>query len=200
MDVATETPTRQRIVEAAMQLFYDKGFEATSLREVAETADVHGGSVYHFFSTKAALVEAVLELYLEFLDPVLMAPVRAATSDPLERVFQLLSGYRANLLATDFGGGCPIGALALELAESQPRARELVVENFAAWRDAVAEMLEEAELPAGVEGSEVGTFVLTVMEGAVMQAKSFRSIEPFDVCVRQLRRYLQGLELERSSP
>lgn len=188
--------TRDRIVEAALRLFYDQGFEATSLRQVAEEAGVHGGSVYHLFRTKADLLEGVLERYLELLDPVILDPVRAAGADPLERVFRLLAGYRENLIATEFSRGCPIGGLALEIAESQPRARELVVRNFEAWRDGVAGMLAEADLRPGVDPGEVAAFVLTVMEGAVMQAKSYRSVEPFDACVRQLRGYLEGVRAE----
>jgi AcrR family transcriptional regulator len=192
-NAAIEARTRGRIVEAARELFYEQGYEATSLKQVAAAAGVHGGSVYHFFPSKARLVEAVLENYLELLDPVLMAPARAAAPDPLGRVMALLAGYRAYLVATEFTRGCPIGSLALELSERQPEARSLVVQNFDAWRGAVAAMLRDAGLPAGVPASAVAAFVLTVMEGAVMQARSYRSIEPFDTCVRELRRYLGGL-------
>ena len=190
--------TRNRIVMAALDLFYERGYEATSLKQVAAAAGAHGGSVYHFFPTKADLVEAVLEKYRELLDPVLMAPVRAATTDPIERVMQLLAGYRANLVATGFSGGCPIGALALELAASHPRALDLVVENFDGWSRAVAAMLDEVGLPPDVSSGDVASFVLTVMEGAVMQAKSYRRIAPFDACVRQLRKYLEGLVVQGS--
>lgn len=187
-----ETPTRERIVAAARELFYENGYEATSLKRVAEAAGVHGGSLYHFFPSKTDLVEAVLEEYLEFLDPVLMAPVREATDDPVERVMRLLDGYRNHLLETEFRGGCPIGALALELSDRQPRARALVNENFEAWRRAVAKMLQEADPPEDVDTSEIASLALTIMEGGVMQAKSERTIEPFDACVRQFRRYLEG--------
>jgi AcrR family transcriptional regulator len=188
-----DAPTRERILEAAQLLFYEQGYEATSLKQIAEAAGAHGGSVYHFFPSKQRLVEAVLESYRNLLEPVLMEPARAAGGRPVDQVLALLEQYRAHLLATEFRGGCPIGNLALELAASQPRTRELVVENFEAWQDAVAGMLEAAELPGDIRPTEVAAFVLTVMEGAVMQAKSYRSIEPFDASVRQLRRYLESL-------
>lgn len=136
-------------------------------------------------------MEAVLERYLALLDPVVMEPARRAGADPVERVLALLAGYRAHVLATDFKRGCPIGALALELAESHPKARELVRANFEAWRAAVAEMLGAA-LPARV-AEEAGALVLSVMEGAVMQARTARSIEAYDACTRHLRRYLESL-------
>lgn len=55
-------------------------------------------------------------------------------------------------------------------------------------------MLEDAELAGDVRPTEVTAFVLTVIKGAVMQTKSYRSIEPFDASVRQLRRYLESLQ------
>jgi TetR/AcrR family transcriptional repressor of nem operon len=185
--------TRARIVAAALELFDAQGYEATSLKQVATEAGVNGGSVFHFFPSKAHLVAAVLEQYLELLDPVLMAPVRAATADPVERVLLLLAGYRAHLVATGFSRGCPIGSLSLELADREPAARALVIRNFEAWRGAVAELLREADFREGVDVSSVAAFVLTVMEGAVMQARSYRSAEPFDASVRELTRYLAGL-------
>lgn len=183
--------TRDRIVDAARELFYEQGYESASLKQVAAAAGVHTGSIYHFFPTKAELVGAVLEHYLQLLDPVIMAPAREAAADPVERVMALLAGYRSHLLSTLFTRGCPIGALALELADSHPRARELVRANFDAWRAAVADMLEEA-LPRAM-AEEAAAFALSVMEGSVMQARTYRSMEPFDASVRQLRRQLESL-------
>jgi AcrR family transcriptional regulator len=181
------------VVAAARELFYRQGYRATTLVEVATLAGVHGGSIYHFFPTKERLVEAVLESYLQLLEPAIMAPVRFATPDARQRVGRLLDGYRTNLLATDFRRGCPIGMLALEVGESQPRARRLAAANFEAWRDALAVMLREGRRPPRGDPAAIATFVLTVMEGAVMQAMTCRRIEPFDACAEHVDRYLSTL-------
>lgn len=178
-------------MRCARELFYEQGYASTSLKQVIARAEVHGGSLYHFFPSKMRLVEAVLESYLDLLEPVLMAPARGAAADPVGRVMHLLGGYRAHLLASDFSGGCPIGNLALEIGEHQPRARALIGENFERWRNAVAEILAYAESPRGVEAGSLATFVLTTMEGAVMQARVYRSIEPFDRSVEELETYLR---------
>lgn len=188
---APEEGTRERIVRSARELFYEQGYASTSLKQVIARAEVHGGSLYHFFPSKMRLVEAVLESYLELLEPVLMAPARAAAVDPVGRVMRLLGGYRAHLLASDFSGGCPIGNLALEIGEHQPRARALISENFERWRNAVAEILACAASPRGVEVGSLATLVLTTMEGAVMQARMYRSIDPFDRSVEELETYLR---------
>lgn len=184
--------TRERIVRAARELFYDQGYASTSLKQVATRAEVHGGSLYHFFPSKTGLVEAVLESYLRLLDPVLMAPARAAVSDPVGRVMHLLGGYRAHLLASDFSGGCPIGNLALEIGEHQSAARALIRENLQKWRDAVAEILGSEGPRWDVDAGSLAALVLTTMEGAVMTARMYRSIEPFDRSVGELGTYLRA--------
>ena len=52
--------TRQRLVEAATELFARRGFEGTSIESVLETTGVSRGSLYHHFAGKDALFEAVL--------------------------------------------------------------------------------------------------------------------------------------------
>ncbi|HEX6831959.1 MAG TPA: helix-turn-helix domain-containing protein, partial [Rudaea sp.] len=59
----SETSTRDRLVFAALQLFAQKGYGSTSVAEVRQAADVHSGSLYHFFPGKQELLLAVLEAY-----------------------------------------------------------------------------------------------------------------------------------------
>lgn len=182
--------TRSRIVGAARELFYARGYEATSLKEVARAADAHGGSLHHFFPKKSDLVEAVLEEYLELLDPVIMTPARTAGRDPVGQVMEVMRFYRRRLIDSNFSDGCPIGGLALELGGRFPGASELIQRNFEAWRDSVADMLEGADWPDNIDVQGLASFVLTTMEGAVMLARGHRSITPFDDAVEQLRRHL----------
>ena len=95
------------------------------------------------------------------------------------------------LLATGFSRGCPIGSLALELGANLPRAREKLRANFDGWKAWVGVCVREAASSAlpDEDVASVATFVLTVMEGAVMQSLTEKSIEPFDQCIRELRRY-----------
>ena len=80
-----------------------------------------------------------------------------------------------------------IGRLALEIDPENAPAHKLIARNFTGWKQAVEACLRAAGLP---KPDEVATFVLTVMEGGVMQARAYRDIAPFDACVRQLRLHL----------
>jgi len=182
--------TRARIVEAARFLFWEKGFAATGLAELLARAGANSGSFYHFFDSKDAVLRTVLETYRDLLDPLVIRPAFDAHIQPIDRIFALLDGYRQRLLSTDCQYGCPIGRLALELDPENAPAHALIAQNFTAWRQAVEGCVRGAGIP---KPGDVAAFVLTVMEGAVMQARAYRSIEPYDACIRQLRLHLAAL-------
>ena len=86
------------------------------------------------------------------------------------------------IVETDCTYGCPIGSLALELHEPDPKVRELLAENFEGWtaRDrAVAWTTPATRLPAGTDRAALAQFVLTAMEGGVMQARTHRDVALF---------------------
>jgi len=187
--------TRDRIIDAALYLFWLRGYAATGIAEILGRAKANAGSFYHFFKTKEELLLAVLDLYARSLMPVVVGPVLAEIDDPIERVFGILAFYRRNLIATGCTYGCPIGRLALEIPEEQFRVHKRLADNFDGWTAAVRDCLEKARdrFPADTDFSTLAKFVLTVMEGGVMQARAHRAIEPFDVSVVHLRQYFQLL-------
>ena len=182
-------------MEAARRLFWERGYEATSLQDVVDRARAKSGSLYYFFRTKEDLLLAVLDHYVGLLRPAVIEPAFGRTSDPIERIFSILNGYREGLIYTGFAHGCPIGNLALEVSDELPRAREKIAQNFAGWREWIKKCLAEAagRLPTNVDSERLATFVLTVMEGAVMQARAHHSLEQFDSSVAELRDYFNRL-------
>lgn len=187
--------TRQRIVMTAMELFWEKGFQSTSISDILSRTQVHSGSLYHFFPGKQDVLAAVLEAYRDGIEEWLLKPAWSGVDDPIERVFALLNGYRTQLVTTDCTYGCPIGNLALELSEPDPRIRELLAVNFANWTTAIERCLDAAgdRLPRDLDRRRLAEFTLTVMEGAIMQARTYRDIESFDRNVAVLREHFDLL-------
>jgi TetR/AcrR family transcriptional regulator, transcriptional repressor for nem operon len=183
-------------VMAAMELFWAKGFQSTSISDILSRTQVHSGSLYHFFPGKQQLLLAVLEAYRDGIEEWLLNPAWAGVDDPRDRIFALLNGYRTQLVGTDFFYGCPIGSLALELHEPDPEVRDLLAINFRNWAKAVEGCLEAMgdRLPATTDRARLAEFILTVMEGAIMQSRTHRDIGPFDRNVAVLREHLDILE------
>ncbi len=188
--------TRDRILFASMELFWEKGFGSTSIADILKRAGVNAGSLYHFFPAKQDILVAVLDTYHAGIRPMLLEPAWAGVDDPIERVFALLARYRRYLVDTECFYGCPIGSLALELHEPDPAVRERLAANFDAWVGAIAECFEAAgaRLPADVDRRALAQFALTTMEGGVMQSRTHRTLDAFDASVAMLRDYIARLE------
>ena len=188
--------TRARLIAAALKLFGEKGYQSTSVADVQRESDCHSGSFYHFFPTKQDLLLAVLERYRTGIVPMLIEPAWVNVHDPIERIFALLARYRLLLEVSHCAFGCPIGSLALELHEPDPAVRQLLASNFTGWIDQVENCLIDARkvLGRGLDTRRTASFVLTVMEGAVMQARTYRDLRAFDAAVTTLRDYFNTLQ------
>jgi TetR/AcrR family transcriptional regulator, transcriptional repressor for nem operon len=193
--MSEKTDTKIRLLQTAAELFWQQGYTATGVAQILKAAEAKSGSLYYFFPTKEDLLAGVLEDYLTRLWPEVIQPVFDRVSDPIERIFGILDGYRRGLRMTKCHGGCPIGNLALELSDSHPAVRKLLAANFAAWRDAIRQCLDEAadRLPEGIAREELATFVLSVLEGGVMQARADKRLTPFEQSVAFLRDYFDRL-------
>jgi len=187
--------TSERLVNTAMMLFMAKGYQSTSVADILREAGANSGSLYHAFPTKQDLLLAVLERYRKGIGPMLLDPAWQGVEDPIERIFALLGRYRTGLEMTDCTYGCPIGSLALEIHEPDPPVRELLAANFDGWVVAIKGCLDAAvdRLPAGTDTNALAQFVLTVMEGGVMQSRTHRTLQAFDASVAGLRDYLDRL-------
>ena len=122
--------TRERLIESARFLFWERGFAGTSMADLLAHSGVYSGSFYHFFESKEALLRTVLEGYLHALRPMVIDPAFARTEEPVERIFAILEGYRGRVLQTDCQYGCPLGRLALEIDPENRPAHRLIATSF----------------------------------------------------------------------
>lgn len=199
--MTSSLPTRDRLIESARYLFWERGYAGTSMADLLAHAEVNSGSFYHFFESKEALLRAVLEGYIHGLRPIIVNPAFAKTDEPVERIFAILAGYRERILQTNCQYGCPLGRLALEIDPENRPAHRLIADNFSGWIGAVRECILQmkSRLPKKIDVDALATYVLVVMEGGVMLSRSYGSVEPFDRAVAQLREHFRMLLGSKSS-
>ena len=195
MPAPKHASTRDRLIDSARFLFWERGYAGTSMSELLAHAEVNSGSFYHFFDSKEALLRAVLEGYLELLRPMIVDPAFLSVDTPLGRIFAILAGYRERIVGTDCRYGCPLGRLALEIDPENAPAHGLLAQNFKGWIGVIRECLEDMDksLPPDTDLDSLATYVLVIMEGGVMLSRSYRSVTPFDQAVAQLREHFRLL-------
>jgi TetR/AcrR family transcriptional regulator, transcriptional repressor for nem operon len=162
--------TRERIVSAAAELVFEHGVANTSIEDVKEAAGVSSSQLYHYFGDKQALIHAVIAHQSD--------AVIAAQEPLLGKLDSLdaLRAWRDQAVAIQrqlhCKGGCPIGALAGELAESDPEARADLAAGFARWEDAIAAgiraMHDRGELPAEVDPDRLALALLAAHQGGLV--------------------------------
>ncbi len=194
------TNTRERLITTAAGLFWRQGYAQTGVNEIMQQAHTTSGSFYHFFPTKEDLLLAVVDHVGEILEAEVFGPAGEITGDPFERVLAVVEASRKHLVTNDFTLGSPLGSLAAELSESHPAVRRRIKELFSVWVDQIRGYFEEAgdQLPAGVDRDALARFVLSAVEGAILQARVNRDLAAFDATTAELRRHFSFLQQQRT--
>ncbi len=177
--------TRERIVTAAAELIFERGVAGTGMEDIKEAADVSSSQLYHYFADKQALVHAVI---------VHQSDAIVAAQEPLLGKLDSLDALRAwrdQAVAIQrrlhCKGGCPIGTLAGELAETDPDARADIAAGFARWEGAIAQGIEamhaRGELPAAVDPDRLALALLAAHQGGLVLTQVRREPSPLEAAL-----------------
>lgn len=171
--------TRERIVDAAADLVYAHGAGVTSLDDVLAATGTSKSQLYHYFDGKEGLLRAVIAYQADRLQDVhrdLLRPVRTLADLGGWADATVATAERAGL------GGCPLGALANELADAPGTYRRELERGFAAWQDlledAVVRLQESGEARTDRPAAELAGTLLSALEGGLLLARTRRDAEP----------------------
>jgi AcrR family transcriptional regulator len=174
--------TRARIVEAAAALIHERGVVAATLDDVKVAAGVSGSQMYHYFPDKNELVQAVIDYQAETIVHHQGLVLKSANGVEAWRNMVITAAKH-----TEAKGGCPLGSLGGQLAESDPEARALVAAGFDQWAaiigDALRSLHAEGKLPSDVDPDDLATTLLATLQGGLLLAQVQRSTRPFETAV-----------------
>ena len=148
--------TREAIIDAALDLFGRKGFDATTIEYIAAAADVSPRTFFRYFDSKVDLVMAHNEAHGDKIAPLIAA--RPASEGPLEALRQVMQQMLLELMAD------PSVVREFQVMMSAPTLRKLAREHF---------YEEEAELVSAFAarlGTDDADLTANVMAGAAASA------------------------------
>jgi len=181
---------RTRIIEAADQLFYKRGYNQTSFSDIADITGIPRGNFYYYFKTKDDILAAVVEARIEHYQEALVN-CDDASDDPRERLLafiDIMAGGEETLVDS----GCPIGSLCAELAKDtdvlQAKSRE-VFELLRDW------MNRQFEAIGFSDANDKAMDLLARMQGVAVMACAFKDNAYLHRSVGELRNWINSLTL-----
>jgi TetR/AcrR family transcriptional regulator, lmrAB and yxaGH operons repressor len=175
--MAPRGTTRQRMIEATEALLRRQGYAATGWRTIVEEAGTPWGSAHHYFpGGKEQLGAEAVSLGGTHVAAVLRASLEAQPT-VAGAVSAWFAAAAANLEASDFTDGCPVGTVALETAAHSPTLAIACERAMATWET----LLTDALLGEGVNAERaqtLATHVVAALEGALMLARVRRDTTP----------------------
>ncbi len=187
--------TRERIVTAASELMLERGVARTTIEDIQEAAAISTSQMYHYFADKSDLVAAVIDFQTEnVLGVQHLGLDRIENIDDLCRWRDILVDLVRRLGCV---GGCPLGSMANELAETDPVARARLARSFAQWenliRDGLVAIAARGELPDGTDIDRVALAMLAGVQGGLLLSQLRRDTAPLEAAVDTLIEHLRHL-------
>jgi AcrR family transcriptional regulator len=186
--------SRERIVDAAAHSMFERGVAGTSLDDVLALSGTSKSQLYHYFSDKDGLAQAVVRRQTERV-----VAAQLPGGETLDSI-AALRRWRSRILAiqeeSGCVGGCPVGSLANELAESGESTRLVLEDCFRQWESELATgltaMKARGRLRPDADPAELAEAMMAALQGGLLLAKVQRSIRPLaralDMAIEHVRR------------
>jgi len=190
--------TRERIVDSAASLVFERGVAGTSLDDVRTAARVSKGQLYHYFTDKSDLVHAVIG---RTIDQVLGAQPALADLSSWAAIEEWFDQLVSLQVARRGVGGCPIGRLAGALAESDEQARGALGDGFDRWKEPLRQGLEAmratGELRDDADPALLATATLASIQGGLVLTQTRRDPRQLRIALDGAWAYLRVFARER---
>ncbi len=185
------TTTREHLIAATKELLWERGYEATSPREILERSGAGKGSLYHHFASKAALatiaLQEVAKEMREKYDAVLHSDKPA-----LERIRDFLTMPREELR------GCRFGRMTQEQVTTQDILRDPLVYFFTYLDQELVSVIEQAKeegtLKKDINTVELAATLSAIVQGGYVLARAFQDPERMHQAIRGAVTLIDNIE------
>jgi TetR/AcrR family transcriptional regulator, lmrAB and yxaGH operons repressor len=175
--MAKVADSKEKTLSAAVKLFSQRGYHGTGLQDILEAGGAPRGSLYfHFPKGKEQIGEAAVQLGTEGVREFITDA--AQTSGSVQAfLVKLARGMAANLERSGYREGCPVATTALETAAQSDVLGRAARTAFQTWEQEIKRALISFGMKAN-KADRTATAVLSQLEGALLLARTYRSLEP----------------------
>ena len=188
----TETSTDKeiRIINAAINIFSEKGFESTRTREIAERAGVAEGTIFRYFPTKDAILERMVPLLIRVMMPRISGPIEriihAHANDPVEDVWREILIDRIQMIRDN---GRFIKSVLPELIHRAPLLNQLKTSILPVIEQYISKVVEYGKARGELDSALNSQLVMQQLLGFILSYSMFGGSEKQDI-ERDVRAFL----------
>ncbi len=189
--------TRERILDAGMELFHLHGYNATGLDKVIKKAGITKGNFYYHFKSKEALALATLDWQFEAVQKEMKAQVFDKKEKPLKTLFSVLEMMASKQKEQYQHGhvrGCYFGNFTLELSTTSQAIRDKVKSIFQQYADLIESLLimarDTGEISKQIDPAQLSLVILGQLEGAILLDKANQEPQNVDSSIAFIKQFL----------
>ena len=185
--------TKQEIIRKAATIFNEKGYDGAALSDLMRATGLEKGGIYRHFDSKEQLAaEAFDYAWKVALDTRFEGTQEISnTVDRLKRIVWNFQDKRSGLVP----GGCPLLNTAIDADDGNTKLRAKALAALRSWLKRLQSVIEEGkrrgEILRGVDSSELGTLIISTLEGSLMVSRLRRKDDARDLASRHLVEYLE---------
>jgi TetR/AcrR family transcriptional repressor of nem operon len=173
---------KEKILSNGLRVVHERGYAASSVRDIIEAAGVPQGSFTNHFASKEAFGLALVNLYYGDIERFMADTLLNDALPPLKRLRLWAEGGVDSLNQNNHWNGCLLGNFGAEANSGIQSIQQRIAEIFREERKNIAYCLRAAvkagELPAKTKCDELAGFIHAAFEGAILMAKAERSSLP----------------------
>ena len=189
--------TKQFIIEKTAPIFNAKGYAGTSLNDLEEATSLTKGSIYGNFENKDEVALAVFDYNFGKINSYVKERI-LATDNSIERLLVYPNVYRNFLKIPFLQTGCPILNTATEADDTHPLLRAKAINALAYWKKSIENQIkrgiERKEIKADTNPTEMAVIIVSLVEGAIMQAKVIGKSTELKIAMDYLEKMILSLK------
>jgi TetR/AcrR family transcriptional repressor of nem operon len=185
--------TKQEIIRKAAPIFNEKGYDGAALSDLMRATGLEKGGIYRHFDGKEQLAAEAFDYAWKLaLDARFEGTQEISnTVDRLKRIVWNFRDQRSGLVP----GGCPLLNTAIDSDDGNTKLRAKALAALRSWLKRLQSVIEEGkrrgEILRGVDSSELGTLIISTLEGSLMVSRLRRKDDARDLACRHLAEYLE---------
>ncbi|MGN7787010.1 TetR/AcrR family transcriptional regulator [Niabella sp. 22666] len=196
MKMSKSENTKQFIVEKTASVFNTKGYAGTSMNDIMDVTGLSKGCIYGNFENKDEVALATFDYNFNIVTEHIKERIQR-TENTIERLLVYPNTYKNYFRYPYLQAGCPIINTATEADDTHPKLKERAANALLYWKTSIEQQIKRGiarnEIKADTDPTEIAVIMISMIEGAFMQAKVTGKIAELKIAMTFLEKMIGSL-------